>query len=167
MRTNSTRGSRKFLGRLAKVAQIDELEGRWIGCVNWSPQILGRPKQSVRITSLGASTRIEGARLSDEDVEKLIRGISIQKFADHDKQEVQGYYELLQNIFGSWKHIRFSEVTIKHFHKELLKHVEKDKLHRGEYKETRIKFTRWRVREGRSVGWTPEAGQGEVKEKEE
>jgi len=123
----------------ARIAQIDELKGRWTGGVHLSPQILGRLKQSVLITSTGASTRIEGAHLSDADVEKLMRGISIQKFADRDKQEVQGYYELLENVFQSGKHLRFSESTIKHFHKELLKYVEKDKLHSGEYKKTENK----------------------------
>ena len=122
-----------------RIAQIDELKGQWIGGIHLSPQILGRLKQSVLITSTGASTRIEGARLSDEDVEKLMRGISIQKFTDRDKQEVKGYYELLQNVFDAWKRLRFSEGTIKHFHKELLKYVEKDKRHRGEYKKTENK----------------------------
>jgi len=104
-----------------------------------SPQVLGRLKQSVLITSTGASTRIEGAHLSDEDVEKLMHGISVQKFADRDKQEVRGYYELLQNVFEAWKRVRFSEGTIKHLHSELLKYVEKDKRHRGEYKKTENK----------------------------
>lgn len=122
-----------------KIAQIDELKGQWTGGVHLSPQVLGRLKQSVLITSTGASTRIEGARLSDEDVEKLMRGISVQKFRDRDKQEVEGYYELLQNVFESWKRIRFSESAVKHLHKELLKYVEKDKRHRGEYKKTENK----------------------------
>lgn len=120
---------------LSKVAQIDELKGQWIAGARLSPQVLGRLKRSVLITSTGASARIEGARLSDEDVEKLMHGINIQTFADRDKQEVKGYFELLENIFNSWKNLSFSESTIKHFHKELLKYVEKDKTHRGEYKE--------------------------------
>ena len=60
-----------------RIAQIDELKGQWVGGVKLSPQVLGRLKKSVLITSTGASTRIEGARLSDEDIEKLMRGISI------------------------------------------------------------------------------------------
>lgn len=123
----------------SKIIQIDELKGRWGAGAKLNPVVLGRLKRSVLVTSTGASTRIEGAKLSDEDIEKLMRGISIQKFADRDKQEVQGYYELLQNVFEAWEGIRFSEGTIKHFHKELLKHVEKDKLHRGEYKRTENK----------------------------
>jgi Fic family protein len=117
-----------------RISQIDELKGRWIGGVRLSPQVLGRLKQSVLITSTGASTRIEGARLSDEDIEKLMRGISMQKFADRDRQEVMGYFELLTNVFDSWDRLRFSEGLIKHFHSELLKYVEKDTPHRGEYK---------------------------------
>jgi adenine C2-methylase RlmN of 23S rRNA A2503 and tRNA A37 len=87
------------------------------------------------ITSTGASTLIEGAKLSDEDVDKLMRGIAIQQFSDRDKQEVQGYYELLNNVFDSWERLRFLESLIKHFHLELLKYVEKDTRHRGEYKK--------------------------------
>ena len=103
------------------------------------PQVLGRLKRSVLVTSTGASTRIEGAKLSDEDIEKLMRGISIEKFTNRDKAEVKGYYELLQNIFDSWQDLSLSENTIKHFHKELLKYVEKDDLHRGDYKRTENK----------------------------
>ncbi len=118
-----------------KFSQIDELKGQWIAGAQLTPQVLGRLKRSVLITSTGASTRIEGSKLSDEDVERLMRGLSVQKFSGRDKQEVQGYYELLENIFDSWKRISFSENTIKHFHKELLKYAEKDERHRGEYKK--------------------------------
>lgn len=118
-----------------KLNKIDELKGRWIGGANLNPQALGRLKRSVLVTSTGASTRIEGAQLSDEDVERLMRGLQMQTFADRDKQEVQGYYQLLQNVFESWQQIPFTESTIKHFHQELLKYVEKDERHRGEYKK--------------------------------
>lgn len=124
---------------LSAIARIDELKGMWIAGAKLNPVVLGRLKQSVLITSTGASTRIEGARLSDEDIEKLMRGISIERFADRDKQEVKGYFELLQNVFNSWESLSFNESLIKHFHKELLKYVEKDKLHRGEYKKTENK----------------------------
>lgn len=120
---------------LNKIARIDELKGQWIAGAKLSPQVLGRLKRSVLITSTGASTRIEGARLSDHDVEKLMSGISLQKFSNRDKQEVKGYFELLRNVFDAWEHIRFSESAIKHFHKEILKYTEKDERHRGEYKK--------------------------------
>lgn len=119
----------------SKIARIDELKGQWIAGAKLSSQVLGRLKRSVLVTSTGASTRIEGARLSDADVDKLMSGISLQKFSNRDKQEVKGYFELLHNVFDAWEHLRFSESTIKHFHKELLKYAEKDEGHRGEYKK--------------------------------
>src|SRR3990172_9798137 len=93
----------------SKIAQIDELKGQWVAGARLSPQVLGRLKRSVLITSTGASTRIEGSRLSDEDIEKLMRGISIQKFTNRDQQEVLGYFELLRNVFASWERLRFTE----------------------------------------------------------
>ncbi len=135
----------------SKITQIDELKGQWIAGARLSPQVLGRLKRSVLITSTGASTRIEGARLSDEDVEKMMRGVDIQKFTDRDKQEVKGYFELLENVFDSWKSLKFSENTIKHFHKELLKYVKKDELHRGNYKKEENKVQMINAA-GKSVG---------------
>lgn len=118
-----------------KITQIDAIKGKWEGSTKLSPQILGRLKKSVLVTSTGASTRIEGSKLSDEDIEKMLRGISIQKFSNRDEQEAQGYYELLQNVFNSWETLIFNENLVKHFHKELLKYVEKDIFHRGDYKK--------------------------------
>ena len=127
----------------AKIAQIEELKGHWVSGAQLSPQLLGRLKRWVLITSTGASTRIEGSQLSDEDVEKFIRGLAVQKFAARDRQEVQGYYELLNNVFDAWQSIKLSESSIKHLHKELLKYVEKDERHRGDYKkgENRVDMT--------------------------
>jgi Fic family protein len=120
---------------LKLIARIDELKGQWTSGATLSPQILGRLKQSILVTSSGASTRIEGARMSDADIEKMMRGISLERFRDRDRQEVQGYYELLKNIFEAWQKIKLTEGCIKSFHKELLKFVEKDASHRGRYKQ--------------------------------
>jgi len=117
------------------IRQIDELRGQWVEGANLDRQVLTRLRKSVLVTSTGASTRIEGSELSDEDVEKLMRGLSLKRFRSRDAQEVQGYYELLTNVFNSYQSIPFSEGTIKFFHRELLKHAEKDELHRGEYKK--------------------------------
>jgi len=134
-----------------KIAQIDELKGQWVAGVQLNTHVLARLKRSILITSTGASTRIEGARLSDEDIEKLMKGLDIQKFTDRDKQEVKGYFELLENVFNAWKAIKFSESAIKHFHKELLKYVQKDKIHRGKYKKTENKV-HMIDKEGKSIG---------------
>ncbi len=119
----------------SKIARIDEIKGRWTGGLKLSPQILIRLKKSVLVTSSGASTRIEGSKLSDAEVESFIQGVKPGKWESRDEQEVQGYYELLSNVFDVWKTLSFSESAIKHFHKELLKYVGKDEQHRGEYKK--------------------------------
>ncbi|HEY1645693.1 MAG TPA: hypothetical protein VGF75_04960, partial [Candidatus Saccharimonadales bacterium] len=120
---------------LSVLSQIDSLNGQWVGGARLSPQALGRLKRSVLITSTGASTRIEGSKLSDEEVEKLMRGLSSQKLVDRDTQEVKGYYETLSMVFDSWRDIELTENNIKHLHSQLLKYSVKDERQRGEYKK--------------------------------
>lgn len=121
------------------INEIDVIKSKWVSGAKLTEQHLGKLKKSVLVTSTGASTRIEGSELSDEDVERLIRGLSMQKFKNRDKQEVQGYYEILTNVFDSYTSISFSESTIKFFHRELLKYTEKDSSHRGNYKSVENK----------------------------
>jgi Fic family protein len=125
------------------IARIDEMKGRWVGGLNLSPQILNRLKRSVLATSTGASTRIEGSRLTDTEVENLIHGLTIQKMADRDAQEVRGYYELLRTVFDSYADISFTENNILHLHSQLLKYSEKDERHKGRYKnlENNVEMT--------------------------
>ncbi len=125
------------------VAQIDELKGRWVGGANLSPQVLNRLRRSVLATSTGASTRIEGSKLSDEEVEQLMRGLTMQKMADRDAQEVRGYYEVLQTVFESYAEMPLTENLILHLHNQLLKYSEKDERHKGKYKnlENRVEMT--------------------------
>ena len=86
---------------LTKISKIDEFKGWWRGTSTLNPQALGRLKQSIVITSTGASTRIEGSTLSDKDVEKLLKGLNTSKLRDRDSQEVAGYAEVLQTVFDS------------------------------------------------------------------
>jgi Fic family protein len=117
------------------IAEIERYRGMWTSGASLSPQTLTILKRSTVITSAGSSTRIEGAKLSNEEIEKLFKsGIKIQKFNTRDQQEVAGYKELLENLFDSWQTIKFSENTIKHFHQELLKYSDKDQGHAGKYK---------------------------------
>ncbi len=117
------------------IAEIERYRGMWTAGVTLSPQILTVLKRSTIITSAGSSTRIEGAKLSNVEIEKLFKsGIKFQKFSTRDQQEVAGYKELIENIFEAWQTIKFSENTIKHFHKELLKYSDKDQGHLGNYK---------------------------------
>lgn len=134
-----------------EIARIEALKGQWIAGARLSPQALGRLKKSVLITSTGASTRIEGAKLSDEEVEKLMRGLRTRKSTDRDEQDVRGYYELLERIFEGWKRVPFTEEGIKRMHAELLRYVKKDAEHRGTYKteENRVAMV---DASGRAIG---------------
>lgn len=119
---------------LQKIAQIDEFRGLWKGSLRLGPQTLGRLKRSVLITSTGASTRIEGSKMSDEEVARLISGLKSIPPKGRDAQEVAGYADLLGRIFDNWKTLKITEGQILHFHKILLNFSKKDKKHKGKYK---------------------------------
>jgi Fic family protein len=114
---------------------IDEIRGVFRVGLRMTPQAITSLRKSVLVTSAGASTRIEGSKLSDEEVKKIMQGLSLSKFADRDSQEVQGYLEVLQNVFDSFQTLPLRESTIQSLHKELLKYSSKDDLHRGDYKQ--------------------------------
>ena len=120
---------------VALVAEIDGIRGEFKGELRMSPQAITSLKRSVLVTSAGASTRIEGSKLGDEEVEKVMQGLVASKFAERDYQEVQGYLETLQNVFDSYQTLPLREGVISSLHNELLKYSVKDKLHKGSYKK--------------------------------
>jgi Fic family protein len=86
------------------------------------------------IESIGSSTRIEGSKLSDRDVERLLSNLQIQKFDSGDEQEVAGYAKVMEMVFTSWQDIALTENHIKQLHRDLLVYSDKDAWHRGKYK---------------------------------
>lgn len=121
---------------LKKISKLDEFKGLWQGGLRLSPQILGRLKRSVIITSTGSSTRIEGAQMNDEEVARLLRGLKTNPPKGRDAEEVAGYADLLGRIFDNWKNFKISESYILQFHLILLYYSEKDQLHKGRYKQS-------------------------------
>ena len=119
-----------------KIARIDEFKGLWRGSAKMSPHILKQLKASVIITSTGASTRIEGARMSDEDVARLIRGIKTKPPKGRDAEEVAGYADLLGRIFDNHKTFKLTEGYILQFHEIMLHFSTKDQGQKGKYKST-------------------------------
>src|SRR5436190_15271849 len=75
------------------LTEIDGIRGEFKSGLRMTPQAITSLKRSVLVTSAGASTRIEGSKLSDTEVEKVLEGLSTSKFAERDYQEVQGYLE--------------------------------------------------------------------------
>ena len=84
--------------------------------------------------SVGSSTRIEGSKLSNKDVEQLLANLEIKEFATRDEQEVAGYADLMDLLFSSWENIPFTENHVRQLHQQLLSYSEKDARHRGNYK---------------------------------
>jgi len=125
---------RPTLEMLRLVAEIDEFKGAWRSLSNLAPERLAALKKVAAIESIGSSTRIEGATLSDRQVEALLSGIRKKTFRSRDEQEVAGYAGVMETIFQSWSHIALSENQIKQLHRDLLKYSKKDDRHRGHYK---------------------------------
>jgi len=117
------------------LTEIDGIRGELKAGLRIAPQAMTNLRKSTLITSTGASTRIEGGRLTDEEVEKVMKGVAISKFADRDFQEVQGYLETLRNVFDSYQVLPLRESLITSLHSQLLKYSNKDDRHRGRYKQ--------------------------------
>ena len=119
---------------LSLVAEIDEFKGAWRALGTLAPERLSALRRVATIESIGSSTRIEGSKLSDRDVEKLLANLEIKSFATRDEQEVAGYAEAMDLIFRAWDEVAITENHIKQLHRDLLVYSEKDAWHRGNYK---------------------------------
>jgi Fic family protein len=117
------------------ISEIDEFKGRWTALQNFSPDRLLALRRVATIESVGSSTRIEGVKLSDREVETLLSSIKQYSFKSRDEEEVAGYAEAMELLFESWREIVLSENHIKQLHSVLLKFSSKDVSHRGAYKK--------------------------------
>jgi Fic family protein len=119
---------------LALIAETDEFKGAWKALSNLAPEQLVQLQKVATIESIGSSTRIEGSKLTDYEVEILLANLQIQKFETRDEQEVGGYAAAMNIIFQHYKDIPLTENYIKQLHNILLQYSEKDSWHRGNYK---------------------------------
>ncbi|HOO82409.1 MAG TPA: DUF977 family protein [Alphaproteobacteria bacterium] len=119
---------------LSLISAIDEFKGAWRALGTLAPERLSALRRVATIESIGSSTRIEGSKLSDRDVEKLLANLEIKSFETRDEQEVAGYADVMETVFQSWSEIPITENHIKQLHRDLLAHSQKDERHRGNYK---------------------------------
>ncbi len=120
---------------LALIAEIDEFKGAWRALGTIAPERLKALRHVATIESIGSSTRIEGSKLTDREVERLLINLEIKSFATRDEQEVAGYAEVMETVFRAWQDIPVTENHIKQLHRDLLQYSGKDSRHRGEYKK--------------------------------
>ncbi|SHH74911.1 Fic family protein [Pollutimonas bauzanensis] len=131
IRSDSLHISLEILGL---ISGIDEFKGAWRALGVLAPDRLLALRRVATIESIGSSTRIEGSRLSDQEVERLLSTLQIKSFTTRDEQEVAGYAEVMELVFSSWQDIPLTENHIRQLHRDLLIHSDKDAWHRGGYK---------------------------------
>src|SRR5665213_2165731 len=119
---------------LGLIAELDEFKGAWRAMGTLAPERLSALRRVATIESIGSSTRIEGSKLSDREVERLLASLEIKSFETRDEQEVAGYAETMELVFQSWEEITLTENHVKQLHRDLLRYSEKDAHHRGQYK---------------------------------
>ena len=121
-------------GLVKLIAEIDEFKRRWEALKTLSPDRLSALRKVATIESVGSSTRIEGAKLTDAQVETLLGTIAMKSFKTRDEQEVAGYAEAMDLVFEAYAELRLTENHIRQLHQTLLRHCGKDERHRGSYK---------------------------------
>lgn len=117
------------------ISQIDRFDASWASTEKKEKLSLKQLKTIATIQSVGASTRIEGSKLSDIEVEELLHNIGVSKIEDRDSQEVVGYFNVLDLITDAYKDIDIAENHIKNLHNQLLNYSVKDNWHKGTYKQ--------------------------------
>ncbi|NQV56667.1 MAG: Fic family protein [Rhodospirillales bacterium] len=119
---------------LKRISELDEFKGAWGAIGRLAPERLSNLRRVATIESVGSSTRIEGVKLTDREVEALLLNLEIKEFKNRDEQEVAGYADVMETIFNSWDAIDLTENHIKQLHRDLLQYTDKDQRHRGAYK---------------------------------
>ncbi len=119
---------------LSLIAELDEFKGAWRALGTLAPERLSALRRVATIESIGSSTRIEGSKLSDQEVAELLGNIEIKKFDSRDEQEVAGYAAVMETIFARFDAIDLTENHVRQLHRDLLVHSNKDERHRGDYK---------------------------------
>ncbi len=119
---------------LRLIAEIDEFKGRWEALQTLSPERLRALRHVATIESIGSSTRIEGVKLTDRQIETLLANLQRHTFISRDEQEVVGYAEAMDLLLQSWEELALTENHLKQLRAVLLKFSVKDEHHRGEYK---------------------------------
>jgi Fic family protein len=119
---------------LRYVGEVDEFKGAWKALGSLAPDRLATLRHITTVESVGASTRIEGARLTDHEVDILLSNLDLGSFRTRDEQEVAGYAEATKLVFDAWREMPLTENHIKQLHGMLLKFSPRDEYHRGGYK---------------------------------
>ncbi len=120
---------------ISNLSRVDRFDGSWAALEKREGSSLKQLKSIATVNSVGASTRIEGSSLTNDEVRSLIGNLRLAKLEERDQQEVIGYYEALDEISELFGQMDITENNIKYLHNVLLKHSKKDEWHKGNYKQ--------------------------------
>ena len=120
---------------MKQLSIIDRFKGNWDVVELKDSKYLKELKKIATIRSIGSSTRIEGAKITDKEVEQLLKSIKLTKLSSRDEQEVIGYYEALEIILDNHEDITLSQRYIHQLHGISLKYSKKDQSHKGKFKQ--------------------------------
>ena len=65
-----------------EISQIDRFDASWTTIEKREGQTLKQLKSIATVRSVGASTRIEGSKMTDDEVEVLINNLDVSKLED-------------------------------------------------------------------------------------
>lgn len=119
---------------LKLISYIDSFKGKWNIIGQKENLYLKELRKIATIESIGSSTRIEGALLTNEEIKDLLENLEITKLKTRDEQEVAGYYDVLEIIYENYTNISISKNYIQQLHQRLLNYSTKDDRHRGNFK---------------------------------
>jgi Fic family protein len=125
---------------IKRLSNIERFQGQWEGFYTQKkPVLIDKLTQTIVVTSAGASTRIEGAILTDAQVQDLVaKGCKISKLSSRSEREVAGYIKCLEYVYKNYDHLHLSEHTIRTLHQIMTSELLNEQLpkkQRGIYKD--------------------------------
>lgn len=122
-----------------------------------NPKFVTSLKKTTIITSSGASTRIEGAILSDAQIKEFLdKGCKISKMSSRSEREVAGYVKALNFIYDNFSELEISEKNIRELHQILTSELADDQLpkkQRGAYKDITNHVVERNLETGKEIVW--------------
>ena len=119
---------------LRLIAELDEFKGRWREMHSLSPQKMTSLRKVATIQSVGSSTRLEGSKLNDREVEDLLGRPGVTEFRSRDEEEVAGHAYVMDQVIDAFEQIPVTENMIGLLHRDLLRYSTNAERHRGQYK---------------------------------
>ena len=81
---------------MSELSKIDRFDATWISVEKREGPTLKQLKSIATVKSVGASTRIEGSKMTDDEVSVLIENINISSFEERDNDRLKYYASLSQ-----------------------------------------------------------------------